>query len=223
MSSFNTENVTDMSYMFASCNEVRNFDVSNFNTGNVTNMRQMFYGCSNLESVNVSGLNTENVTDMYEMFGYNYNLKSLDLSSFNTENVTDMSNMFSYNYHMTTIYAGRGWSTASITSADNMFRGCSQLVGGMGTAFDSNHTGAEYARLDGGPNKPGYLTAHPMNGDLNGDCYMNITDVTTLIDYLLSSDPSGVNLQYADVNGDGAVNISDVTTLIDMLLNGGGN
>ena len=155
------------------------------------------------------------------MFGYNYDLKSLDLSSFNTENVTDMRYMFSYNYYMTVIYAGRGWSTAAVTTADNMFLGCSQLVGGMGTTYDSNHTDAEYARLDGGPNRPGYLTAHPMNGDLNGDCNVNITDVTTLIDFLLSGDASGVSLQAADVNGDGTVNITDVTALIDMLLNGG--
>jgi hypothetical protein len=44
--------------------------------------------------------------------------------------------------------------------------------------------------------------------------------VTVLIDYLLSSDASNVNLTAADVDGDGAVNIGDVTTLIDMLLNG---
>lgn len=53
-------------------------------------------------------------------------------------------------------------------------------------------------------------------GDVDGDGKVNISDVTTLIDCLLSSS-SPVNGD-ADVDGNGTVNISDVTTLIDMLL-----
>ena len=55
---------------------------------------------------------------------------------------------------------------------------------------------------------------------MNGDGGVNISDVTTLIDYLLSGNASGVNLTAADCNQDGSVNISDVTTLIDYLLSG---
>ena len=57
-------------------------------------------------------------------------------------------------------------------------------------------------------------------GDVNGDGNVNISDVTTLINYLLNGDPTGVNLLAADVNQDGNINISDVTSLINMLLNG---
>ena len=53
-------------------------------------------------------------------------------------------------------------------------------------------------------------------GDINGDSNVSISDVTALINMLLSDDDTLVS---ADVNGDGAVNISDVTALIDMLLN----
>ncbi|MBR5674024.1 MAG: dockerin type I repeat-containing protein, partial [Muribaculaceae bacterium] len=49
---------------------------------------------------------------------------------------------------------------------------------------------------------------------------VNISDVTALIDYLLSGNPSGVNLTAADCNQDSSVNISDVTSLIDYLLSG---
>lgn len=58
------------------------------------------------------------------------------------------------------------------------------------------------------------------NGDVNSDGYVNISDVTSLIDYLLSGNPSGINLKGADCNIDGNINISDVTTLIDYLLSG---
>ena len=56
-----------------------------------------------------------------------------------------------------------------------------------------------------------------MQGDVDGDGKLTISDVTTLIDLLLSG--SGLSNATADVDGDGFVNISDVTALIDMLLN----
>ena len=55
---------------------------------------------------------------------------------------------------------------------------------------------------------------------MNGDSSVNIADVTSLIDYLLSSDASGVNLSAADCNQDTSINIADVTALIDYLLSG---
>lgn len=57
-------------------------------------------------------------------------------------------------------------------------------------------------------------------GDVNSDGYVNISDVTVLIDYLLSGSPLGVNQIGADCNYDSKINISDVTTLIDYLLSG---
>lgn len=57
-------------------------------------------------------------------------------------------------------------------------------------------------------------------GDVSGDGYVNISDVTALIDYLLSANPAGLNVDNADTNRDGNVNISDVTMLIDYLLSG---
>ena len=40
-----------------------------------------------------------------------------------------------------------------------MFKNCSELIGGAGTAYDSTKTDATYARIDGGPSAPGYFTA----------------------------------------------------------------
>lgn len=61
--------------------------------------------------------------------------------------------------------------------------------------------------------------AAPVNtpGDVNGNGYVDIADVTILIDYLLDS--SGDILENeADVDQDSTVSINDVTTLIDILL-----
>ena len=57
-------------------------------------------------------------------------------------------------------------------------------------------------------------------GDVNGDGEVNISDVTTLIDYLLITNASGIDTEAADCNQDGSINISDVTALIDYLLSG---
>ena len=58
-----------------------------------------------------------------------------------------------------------------------------------------------------------FLGAGP--GDVNGDGKLSISDVTGIINELLSSDELPA---YCDVNGDGKVSIADVTALINMLL-----
>ena len=55
-------------------------------------------------------------------------------------------------------------------------------------------------------------------GDTNGDGDVNIADVTSLVDLLLTGNATGN--PGADVNGDGEVNIGDITALIDFLLSG---
>ncbi|KXB36108.1 hypothetical protein HMPREF1870_02791, partial [Bacteroidales bacterium KA00344] len=50
----NTENVTDMNWMFASCYALTSLDVSNFKTENVTGMFAMFFVCKALTSLDVS-------------------------------------------------------------------------------------------------------------------------------------------------------------------------
>ena len=67
-----------------------------------------------------------------------------------------------------------------------------------------------------------YVEPQPevLRGDVNNSNDVTIADVTVLIDYLLSGDATGVNLQNADCNLSGDVSIADVTALIDYLLSG---
>ena len=199
------------------------FDPS-FADARPTTTYNWFYNMENLQSITgMSYLNTSEVTIMDWMFGNCTALTSLDLSHFNTSKVTDMWAMFYHSYNLRTVYVGNGWSTAAVTNSAIMFSDCTSLVGGQGTTYNaSNPKDKTYAHIDGGPNNPGYFTDKnaSLRGDVNGDGGVNISDVTTLIDYLLSGNASGVNLTAADCNQDGSVNISDVTTLIDYLLSG---
>ena len=51
-------------------------------------------------------------------------------------------------------------------------------------------------------------------GDVNGDGEVNISDVSDIIDLILSGRLSDAG----DVNGDGEVNITDINVVIDMIL-----
>ena len=57
-----------------------------------------------------------------------------------------------------------------------------------------------------------------LMGDVNGNGFIDIADVTDLIDYLLGNMPSGFVTEAADVSGDGIIGIADVTSIIDMIL-----
>ena len=129
------------------------------NTSEVTNMAYMFMLCTSLTSLDVSHFNTSKVTDMNSMFCKCSSLTSLDLSSFNTSKVTKMGWMFSNCSNLRTIYVGSGWSTAAVTSSNDMFRDCTNLVGGQGTTYnESNPWDKTYAHIDGGTSNPGYFT-----------------------------------------------------------------
>ena len=53
-------------------------------------------------------------------------------------------------------------------------------------------------------------------GDVNGDGKVNVSDVSALINMIMSITP--MNQTLADVNGDGKVNVSDVSALINIIL-----
>jgi surface protein len=218
----NTDSVTNMAAMFMGSASLTSLDLSHFNTTMVTDMFNMFNECSNLASLDVSGFNTAQVRDMRGMFQGCSMLTSLDLSSFNTARVGHMGMMFLGDSHLSTIYVGSSWSTESINYSAEMFLDCTSLVGGKGTTYDANHVDVEYAHIDGGTSNPGYFTAKVdfIPGDVNGDNSTSISDVTDLIDVLLSGETAP---QAADCNGDSNVSISDVTALIDYLLGGSWN
>ena len=64
------------------------------------------------------------------------------------------------------------------------------------------------------------VTVYTEVGDVNCDGFVNIADVTNLIDHLLGSSSGNFKAANADANDDGNVNIADVTALIDYLLMG---
>lgn len=95
---------------------------------------------------------------MSHMFSDCLSLNKLDVSGFDTSKVIDMAEMFSGCSALTTIIVSTSWSTAKVTSSENMFSGWTSLVGGNGTECDgTNNIDKTYARVDA-DGTPGYLT-----------------------------------------------------------------
>ena len=159
VSGFDTHNVTDMSIMFAGCYNLKTLDLKNFNTEKVTDMSWMFLSCEQTNEMDVTSFNTSNVESMYGMFAQCYQLKELNLKSFNTSKVSNIGLMFHLDNNLKTIYAKRNlWSNENVVDNSPVFTNCNSLVGGCGTKFDKGHVDKDYAIIDEGESKPGYLT-----------------------------------------------------------------
>ena len=223
LSSFKTDKVTNMSYMFNECKSLTNLDVSTFRTNKVTQMKEMFYRCSMLVSIDVSGFRIDKVTLMTSMFEGCSSLSSLDLSSFKTDMVKDVGGMFRYCSQLLNVYVSESWNLHNAEFTYSMFAGCSSIVGGKGTTYDSKHVGGDYAHIDEGPSNPGYFTykAPPIiPGDVNGDGVVNVTDIVATVNYIMEKPSDGFNKEAADLNGDGEINVTDIVKMVSIIMSG---
>ena len=161
LTNFDTSKVTNMASMFGKLN-LNALNLSNFDTSNVIDMSFMFIN-SKISNLNVSSFNTSKVTNMRCMF-CSFKSATLDVSNFDTSKVTNMSDMFSSST-LNTIYVSNKFDTSSVINttdtldgSTNMFKNCTNLVGGAGTKYNSSYVDKTYARIDGGTSNPGYFT-----------------------------------------------------------------
>lgn len=84
--------ITDMSYLFVNCPDVRNIKIDQWDVSNVTNMDCMFEECEGFNA-DLSGWDVSKVENMNSMFNSCCNF-NCDLSSWDTGNVVNMDYMF---------------------------------------------------------------------------------------------------------------------------------
>ena len=104
ISTWETEGVTDMSYLFCSygylhvsCNTAAasfNEDIGAWDTSGVTTMRFMFHVASSFNQ-DISAWNVDNVRDMHWMF-HSASSFNQDIGGWSVAQVTNMNNMFSW-------------------------------------------------------------------------------------------------------------------------------
>ena len=126
-STFNTENLTDMSYMFMNFYTPQ-LDISNFKLGNVTTMEGTFSSESAEYSVGKivwpSGeINMPNLTTMRGLFKYNISQSNITLPTFKTPRLADTSYMFYSIKRIESIENINNLDTANVETMEAMFAG----------------------------------------------------------------------------------------------------
>ena len=184
--------------------------------------------CSNLRSINipagVTKINNETFSDCSSLTSINipFGVTSIGKNAFSgctgLTSITIPSSVTSIGNYAFQVCTGltsiKSYVTDVFVTGKRPFNNCNKAVlyvpKGLVDVYSSTPDW----------DKVSFIEEMPNIHDVNGDGQVKINDVTALINYLLSGDASGINLDEADVNGDGQVKIGDVTALINYLLSG---
>ena len=123
-------NITDISYMFSSCDSIINiYGMDDFNTKNITDMNNMFSNCISLEYLpNISKWDVSNVTNMSYLFHYCESLISVSyIYDWNVKNLTNMECMFSGCKNITGLSETTRWNTKNVKKMGSLFSDCSSI------------------------------------------------------------------------------------------------
>ena len=121
----NTEGVTSMSGMFKDC-KVKHLDLSSLRTNNVTDFSDMFCSCNDLIDLNVDGFDTSKAKDFHGMFQGCIKLTQLNVKHFNVDNVLHMSCLFSRCLRLKVINL-ESWDFSQVSDTNEMFAYCEKL------------------------------------------------------------------------------------------------
>ena len=135
----------------------------------------------------------------------NYYCNQDGAMSFTTQSGTSSFNANHYTARTNKMY------TIGITASEKL-----GFVKATGTAMPANKAWIEY---DGTAELVLPIEDTTLKGDVNMDGEVDVTDVTTLVDYILERDPSPCDVDACDVNEDTTIDVGDVTSLVDIILN----
>ena len=182
-------------------------DLTGWDTGNVEYFYDTFNYCPELTTIKgIENFNTEKALSFSQMLASCNALTSLDLSGWKTTAATGFSYMFSYDENLEAIYVGEGWTTAAAEYSNDMFYGCTSIVGQDGTVFDSNCIDATKAHYGTG----GYLRKKQiLLGDVNGDGKVTPADAIMILYHYFGVVQTDFIEAAANVNGDENISPAD--------------
>ena len=242
---FNTSNVTNMAQMFYGCSSLKTLDISTWSTPKVTTFRNMFYSNTSLTTLKIGNLSTESATSTYGMFYYCTALTSLNVSKFKTSKVTEMDYMFQRCTSLTELDISSFTINSSATSeymfsycglkklsipstANNLHSTACNMVGSAsapctlcfpsGFKPDKTKTTSTYYVWKTGYFKDGPNISAVLKGDANMDGEVNVTDIMTIVNYLLNKPVPVFSEKNANWNEDSDVNVTDIMLLVNYLL-----
>ena len=126
LSNWDTQSLSDASYMFKGCSSLQSIDVSNWNTQVLKDGFAMFSGCSALQTIDVSNWDTQSLSSTNYMFENCTSLHSIDVSKWNTKALASTANMFENCSSLQSIDVSK-WDTKALSNAYVMFSKCTAL------------------------------------------------------------------------------------------------
>lgn len=117
--------IKDASYMYQNCKQLKKYTDSNINMYTVETVEGMFQGCEQLELFSISS-RTANLKNSSFMFQDCLNLEDVNLSTFYTSNLTEAQYMFN-NCQLINMIDISSFDTSMLKNTDYMFANCTQL------------------------------------------------------------------------------------------------
>ena len=119
-------NVTDGSYMFYSCANSTEINVSQWNTSKIKYFDKMFSNCKSLAFLDVNNWDMISGYSLSGMFSYS-GITDIDLSKWDTSNISNLSNLF-YNCTKLKQIDLHTWNTQNVYNVSWMFSGTPKLT-----------------------------------------------------------------------------------------------
>lgn len=85
------------------------------------------------------------------------------------------------------------------------------FVGGEGTGQVTRDQITTYVNF--------FTPESPLYGDANGDGTVNVTDITTIVSYILGNNPTKFAFGMADAYTDGVINVTDIAATVGIIMN----
>ena len=236
LTNFDTSNVEDMSYMFATLgmktmenlvpinfsnfntSKVKNMmemfsesplpslDIRNFDTSNVENMQQMFDGLNNIRDLDLSGWNVKKVNNIQFLFVRLSKIQSLNLSGWQMDSVTDMRGMFGNLANLTSLNL-TGFTTKNVTNMEYMFADASKLVDLDLSSFDTSKV----------TNMHGMFTNMGSLNNINLSSFntSNVTDMSEMFSMTVTNPP----ISSLDLSSFNTSNVTDMHGMFQGMSN----
>ncbi|MFI3175542.1 MAG: BspA family leucine-rich repeat surface protein [Bacillota bacterium] len=126
LTTWNMQNVTNVSRLFDNCISLEKLDISNWDTTNFKEVAGVFNKCKSLKKIDIRDWHMENVVDAYRMFHECHSVESLDVSHWNTANLVSTDSMFAHCMKLKSVDISH-WDTAKISDMSSMFANCGLL------------------------------------------------------------------------------------------------
>lgn len=191
---------------FYNCSSMKSLTLSS----NLTSVSdELFYGCTSLQSV-VMG---ESVTSIGEKAFYNTGLTSITIPS----TVKSIGSLAFWHCYNLTQVRSKIVDVSGVEMSNNVFnldtyeKGTLTVPVGTVRAYRRANGWKEFATI---VDEEGNTDTGGIVGDVNGDDKIDVGDLNTMLNILLSGGYDAA----ADLNGDNKIDVSDINGLINIIL-----